>query len=88
MKPLRAHRASQPILVFISINVFFHTVTACASKLRERMEIMVYAPASFFSGICLAQRSLLFDRKKTDRQNNRQTNARHTLDSYQVWSIF
>ena len=41
MKPVHAHGAPQPILGFISIDVFFHTVSTCASKLRERMEMMV-----------------------------------------------
>ena len=81
MKPLHAHGASQPILGFISIDVFFHTVTACASKLRERIEIMVCVPASFFGGAFWVQQgSLLFDRKKTERQ----TNAKRALDSHQV----
>ena len=57
--------ASQPILSFISIHVFFHTVSACASKLRERIEIMVYVFTSFFGGELLVQQGpLLFDRKK------------------------
>ena len=34
MKPVHTHGAPQPILGFISNNMFFHTVSACASKLR------------------------------------------------------
>ena len=41
MKPVHAHGTPQLILGFISIDVFFHTVRTCASKLRERMEMMV-----------------------------------------------
>ena len=50
MKPVHAHRAPQPIYGFISIDLFFHTVSTSASKLRERMEMMVQVPAFFFFG--------------------------------------
>ena len=41
MKPVHVHETLQPILGFISIDVFFHTVSTCASKLCQRMEMMV-----------------------------------------------
>ena len=47
MKPLHAHGAPQPILGFISIDLFFHAVSTSALKLREGMEMMVQVPASF-----------------------------------------
>ena len=54
MKPLLTHGAPQPILRFISIHLFFQTVSACGSKLPERIEIMVYVPASSFGGVFLS----------------------------------
>ena len=50
MKLLHTYGAPQPILAFTSIHVFFHTVSACGSKLRVRIEVIVYVPASFFGG--------------------------------------
>ena len=41
------------------IHVFFHTVSACASKLHERIEIMVYVPVSFFGGEFLGVKRFL-----------------------------
>ena len=85
MKPVYAHGAPQPILSFISIDVFFYTVSTCASKLRKRKEMMVWVPAAFLVAYFWVQQgSSLFDRNKTDRQ----TNAKRALDSYEVWSIF
>ena len=89
MEPLHDHGAPQVIWDFISIEVFFHTVSACASNLLQRIEIMVYVPVSFLVAyFWIQQGSLQFNRKKTSRQTDRQTNAKRTLDSYQVWSIF
>ena len=85
MKPLNAHGAPQSIFGFISIHVIFHTVSTCASTLSERIGIIVYVSASFLVGhFWVKQGSLLFDRKKTNRQADRQTNAKRALDSYQV----
>ena len=53
MKALLTYGAPQPILSFMSIHDFFHTVSACASKLRKRIEIMVLVLASFFGGAFL-----------------------------------
>ena len=53
MKPVHAHGAPQPILGFISIDVFFHTVSASDSELREKIEIMISVPASFSGGVFL-----------------------------------
>ena len=47
MTPVHAHGAPQPILGFISIDLFFHTVSTSALKLCEGMEMMVRVPASF-----------------------------------------
>ena len=41
MKSVHAYGPFQPSLLFISINLFFHKVGTCASKLRERIEMMV-----------------------------------------------
>ena len=57
MKPLHAH--GHIILGFISIDVFFHTVSACASKLRERIEMMACLPAAFFGDVFLGTTRLL-----------------------------
>ena len=59
MKPFYTIGALQTILGFISAHVFFHTVRACASELRERSEVLVYVAASFFGDICLGQTRLL-----------------------------
>ena len=64
MKPLHTHGAYQPILGFISIRVFFHSVSACGSKLRKRIEIMVYVPASFFGGVFLGTTRFLAIRQE------------------------
>ena len=78
MKPVHAHRAPQPILGFISIDVFFHTVSIYSSKLRERMEMMVCVPLSFLVAYFWVQQgSLLFERNKADRQ----TTAKRALES-------
>ena len=47
MEPLHDHGAPQAIWDFISIELFFHTVSACASNLLQRIEITVYVPVSF-----------------------------------------
>ena len=78
MKPVHAYGAPQPILGFINIDVFFRTVSICASKLRERMEMMVCVPASFLVAYFWVQQgSLLFERNKADRQ----TTAKRALES-------
>ena len=64
-----------------STNLVFPYSQNCASKLREGMEMMVRVPPSFLVAYFWVQQgSLLFDRNKTDRQ----TNAKLTLDPYQV----
>ena len=66
MKQLHTHGVPQTILGFISIHVLFHAVSACASKLHERIKIMAYVPTSFFRGIFLGTARFLaiFVRKK------------------------
>ena len=69
MEQVHAHGAPQPILGFICIDLFFHIVSTCPSKLRQRVEMMVRAPASFrVAHFWVQQGSLLFDRYKTYRQ--------------------
>ena len=78
MKAQHAYGAPQPILGFISIDVFFHAVSIDASKLRERMEMMVCVSASFLVAYFWVQQgSLLFERNKADRQ----TTAKRALES-------
>ena len=63
----------------------FSVLSTCTSKLHERIEIIVYVPASFSeANFWVQQGSLLFDKKKTNRQTARQTNAKRALDPYQV----
>ena len=48
---------------------FFHTVSACASQLREGIEMMVCVPTAFLmTYFWVQQGSLVFDGKKTDRK--------------------
>ena len=69
MQPVHAHELPQPILGFISIDVFFHTEGICGSKLRERMEIIVLVPASFsVTYFWVQQGSYSIGIKLTDKQ--------------------
>ena len=70
MKPLHAHEAPQPILRFISIDVFLHTVSACTSKLREKIEIIVYLPVSFFGGVFLGIVRFLAIQQEENKETN------------------
>ena len=70
MKPLHAHGAPQPILRFISIDVFLHTVSACTSKLREKIEIIVYLPVSFFGGVFLGIVRFLAIQQEENKETN------------------
>ena len=53
MKQLHVHEAHQPTMGFISMHVIFYAVSACASKLHERIGVMVYMHASFLGGVFL-----------------------------------
>ena len=84
MKPVHTHGAPQPTLGFISIDMFFHTVSTCHFKIARENGNDGQVPASFLMAYFWVQQgSLLFDRNKTDRQ----TNAKHALDSYLDFSI-
>ena len=76
MKPLHAHGTPQAILGFFCIDVFFHTVSACAYKLREKIEIMVYVSASSFGGEFLGTTRFLAmrnEKNQRDKLTDKQT---------------
>ena len=67
---LHAHGAPSPILRFISIDVFLHTVSACTSKLGEKIEIIVYLSVSFFGGVYLGTVRFLAIQQEENKETN------------------
>ena len=61
---MHAHGKPQPILGFISIHVLLYTLSACGSKLPERIEIMVYVLVSFFGEVFLGTTRFLAIRQE------------------------
>ena len=64
MKPVHAHRAPQPILGFISIDVFFHTVSIYASKLLRENGNDGLRALIFFGGVFLGTARFLAIREE------------------------